>query len=153
MPSDKPSPYLHNPNIHKNLIQNTLSREEFLAKSSEAGKKSGEVRKKKKAMRELARDLLNSCLDTEDEFREELAKRGVEKTEAAAILFAQLKRARSGDTDAARFLRDTSGQKPVDNVAIGNMDDKPFETLDLSKLTDDQLKALAISAPDTPEET
>jgi hypothetical protein len=103
-------------------------------------------------MKELALDLLNSCLDDEDEFYDELKKRGVKNTEAAAVLFAQLKRARSGDTDAARFLRDTSGQKPVDNLAIGNIEDKPFETLDLTQLSTEQLKALANSAPEQPDE-
>lgn len=143
----------NNPNHMMNLVQNRMTPEELHAHSVANGHRSVEARRKKKAMRELARDLLNSPLDTEDEFREELAKRGVEKIEAAAILMAQLKRARSGDTDAARFLRDTSGQKPVDNVAIGNMDDKPFETLDLTKLSDEQLKLLATTAPDQPEET
>lgn len=142
----------HNPNCVNNLIQNTRSREEFLELSAKGGRKGQETHRRRKAMKELALDLLNSCLDDEDEFYDELKKRGVKNTEAAAVLFAQLKRARSGDTDAARFLRDTSGQKPVDNLAIGNIDDKPFETLDLTQLSTEQLKALANSAPEQPDE-
>ena len=136
------SRYIRNPNHMANLVQNRLSGEELSRAASAAAKKRVEVRRKKKAMRELARDILDLQLADEDEMKAELEKRGVEQTEAAALLLAQLTRARAGDTEAARFLRDTSGQKPVDNVAIGNLDDKPFETLDLASLTEAQLKEL-----------
>jgi len=132
-----------------NLGQYSLSREEYLANCAKGGRKGSETLRRKKAMKELARQILDTDLSTEDEIRAELEKRGIEQTEAAAVLLAQLRRARTGDTEAARFLRDTSGQKPVDNVAIGNLDDKPFETLDLSKLTDDQLKSLVEVTPES----
>lgn len=134
-------------NGSKNLVQNTLSGEAFIEHQRKAGRASGAVQKRRKLMREIARDLLASALDSEDEIRAELEKRGIDNSEAAAVLFAQLQRARHGDTEAARFLRDTSGQKPVDNVAIGNLDDKPFETLDLTKLSDADLKALMSPDP------
>ena len=114
-------------------------RREIMARG---GRNSQAVLKKKKSMRELARNILDLNLKDEDAFRVELEARGVEQSEAAAVLLAQLVRARTGDTEAARFLRDTSGQKPVDNVAIGNMDDKPFAALDLTALTADQLHEL-----------
>lgn len=136
----------HNPNKEANLCQNHMTKEEHSAVMHRAGIKSGEVRRKKRAMRDLARDILDMKLKTEDDIRAELESRGIEQTEAAAVLLAQLTRARAGDTEAARFLRDTSGQKPVDNVAIGNLDEKPFAMLDLSTLTDDQLKELAEAA-------
>lgn len=136
------SRYIHNPNHMANLVQNRLSGEALSRAASAAAKKSVEVRRKKKAMRELARDILDLQLADEDEMKAELEKRGVEQTEAAALLLAQLIRARTGDTEAARFLRDTSGQKPVDNVAIGNLDDKPFSTLDLASLSEAELKSL-----------
>lgn len=136
------SRYIHNPNHMANLVQNRLSGEELRLAASAAGKKGVEARKKKKAMRDLARDILDMQLADEDAMKAELKKRGVEQTEAAALLLAQLTRARAGDTEAARFLRDTSGQKPVDNVAIGNLDDKPFSTLDLSSLSEAELKSL-----------
>lgn len=136
-----------------NLVQNqNLSHEERIAACRRGGLKSGETRRAKKDMKTLARFILDTPLTTEDEIRAELESRGIPKTEAAAVLLAQLRRARTGDTEAARFLRDTSGQKPVDNVAIGNLDDKPFETLDLSQLSDDQLKSLATAAQEEPEE-
>ena len=134
--------YIHNPNLRDNLLQNRLSGEELSRAASEASKKGVEARRKKKLMRDLAREILDLQLADEDDVRAELKKRGVEQTEAAALLLAQLTRARAGDTEAARFLRDTSGQKPVDNVAIGNLDDKPFATLDLSSLSEAELKSL-----------
>ena len=134
----------------KNLHLERFTEEERRANSSKGGKKGVETMRKKKAMRELARAILDLDLKTTDEFRKELQERGIPQTEAAAVLLAQLLRARTGDTEAARFLRDTSGQKPVDNVAIGNLEDKPFATLDLSTLSDDQLKELAV-APEEEE--
>jgi len=134
--------YIRNPNLRDNLLQNRLSGEELSRAASEASKKAVEVRRKKKLMRDLAREILDLQLADEDDVRAELKKRGVEQTEAAALLLAQLIRARAGDTEAARFLRDTSGQKPVDNVAIGNLEDKPFATLDLASLSEAQLKEL-----------
>lgn len=148
-----PSGGNHNPNRSANLVQNNMTPEELRAHLSAAGKKCGEVRRKKRAMRDLARDILDMKLKDKDEISAELKSRGIEQTEAAAVLLAQLQRARAGDTEAARFLRDTSGQKPVDNVAIGNLDEKPFATLDLASLTDDQLKAIVEDAEDAPAES
>lgn len=132
----------------QNLHLERYTPEERRAQCALGGKRSQATTRKKKAMREVARTILDMELKTEDEFRAELEARGVVQTEAAAVLLAQLIRARTGDTEAARFLRDTSGQKPVDNVAIGNMEDKPFATLDLSTLSDDQLKELLEGAGD-----
>lgn len=124
------------------LGQNIMPMEEWKKKCAEGGRKAGEIRRRKAAMRELAANLLSSDLSKEDDFRAALEEHGVDATEGAAVLFAQLVRARNGDTDAARFLRDTSGQKPVDNVAVGNLDDRPFETLNLRELSDEQLAYL-----------
>lgn len=132
-----------NPKLHlENLTQNRMTPEEHREYMRIQGAKSGSVRRRKRAMRELARDLLDAQLDKEDDIRAELERRGIETTEGAAVLLAQLVRARAGDTEAARFIRDTSGQKPTENVAVGNLDDKPFETLDLTALSAEQLKNL-----------
>ena len=129
------------------LIQNLpISDEEKHALHVKAGQAAAEVHRRKKNMREVARAILDAELTTDDEIRQAMADRGFETTEGAAVLYAQLARARKGDVEAARFLRDTSGQKPVEGVAIGNLDDKPFETIDLSKLTDAQLKSFICDA-------
>lgn len=141
-------------NIERYNIQdywNSLSPEEAKEVRKQVSLKQEKTTQKKRAMRTLARDLLDMDMVEGDEVREALRLRGLDEanmTEAAAILFAQVQKARLGDTEAARFLRDTSGQKPVDNVAIGNMDDKPFASMDLSKLSADQLAELVEEGED-----
>nr|DAM26874.1 MAG TPA: hypothetical protein [Caudoviricetes sp.] len=129
---------------HANLIKNKdLSPEELRAISTQGAKAANTARRRRKAMREIARTMLDTELRANDELRGVLADRGFEDyTEAAAILLAQLNKARNGDTEAAKFIRDTSGQRPADQVAIGNIDDKPFESLDLSSLSDAALQRL-----------
>lgn len=130
---------------HKWRVQDMdIPEEEKKRILGEAGRKGVATQRRRKALREVARAILDAELTTEDEIRDELARRGFETTEGTAVLYAQLRRARNGDVEAARFLRDTSGQKPVENVAVGNMDDRPFETIELSGLTDAQLKSLIL---------
>ena len=127
-----------------NLIDwNAKTKEEQVAQSVKGGKACGEARRRRIAMREVARTMLDTELRANDLLRQELEDRGFKDyTEASAVLLAQLNRARAGDTEAAKFLRDTSGQRPADQVAIGNLDDKPFETLDLTSLSDSDLNRL-----------
>ena len=51
-------------------------------------------------------------------------------------------KARKGDVESLRYLRDTIGEKPRDGLEIGNLDGKPLATIDMSTLTDDELRAL-----------
>lgn len=129
---------------HANLIKNSdRTPEELRALSVKGANAANAARRRRKAMREIARTMLDTELRANDELRGVLADRGFEDyTEAAAILLAQLNKARNGDTEAAKFIRDTSGQRPADQVAIGNIDDKPFESLDLSSLSDAALQRL-----------
>jgi hypothetical protein len=117
--------------------------EETYAINAAGGRAAAEARRRRAAMREVARTMLDTELRANDTLRHELEDRGFQDyTEAAAVLLAQLNRARAGDTEAAKFLRDTSGQRPADQLAIGNLDDRPFETLDLSALSDEDLNYL-----------
>lgn len=110
---------------------------------SKGGKASQEAQRKKRTMRELARLMLDTDLLDTDGLKQELIERGFDPTGAGAILYAQLAKAGKGDTEAARFVRDTSGQKPIEGLELGNLDDKPFESLELSSLSDEDLKRLA----------
>lgn len=117
--------------------------EEAYEINAAGGRAAAEARRRRKTMREVAKAMLDTELRANDALKDDMEKRGFqEMTEAAAVLFAQLNRARAGDTEAAKFLRDTSGQRPADQVAIGNLDDRPFETLDLSTLSDKDLQHL-----------
>ena len=52
-------------------------------------------------------------------------------------------KAKTGDVEATRYIRDTIGEKPREGLELGNLDDKPLASVDLSKLSDEQLKAMA----------
>jgi len=107
-----------------------------------AGQKSGEARRRKKTFAEVARAILDSP-ENNPEIVNLLKRIGLEGTKRDTITLAQIAKAEKGDVDAFRILRDTVGEKPRDELEIGNLANRPFETLDLSKLTDEQLKELA----------
>lgn len=71
---------------------------------SKGGKKSGEVRRAKKTMRELLDYLLE---------KEITNKKGEKATTKEAILVAAIKKAIAGDIKALQFIRDTIGEMPV----------------------------------------
>ena len=50
-------------------------------------------------------------------------------------------RAKENSRDFETFQA-AMGQKPREEVEIGNLDDKPLEFMDMSKLTDEQLRAI-----------
>lgn len=75
--------------------------------SRKGGIKSGEARRAKKTMREMLKYLLEQDITN---------KAGEKKSTLEAIMVAQLKQALKGDTKAVSFIRDTIGEKPIDNV-------------------------------------
>ena len=131
-----------------------MSPEERREAQRRGGLKTAALAKRRKHMQEIAAQVLSMPLDGADEVEEALRKGGFEDADinyAAGIVMVQTKKAMSGDTKAAEFVRDTSGQKPVDGLVVGNLDNVPFETIDLGSLTDDQLREL-ISAKYEQEE-
>lgn len=111
---------------------------------SEWAKKGAEKGKAKRDFHRLARYMMEAEIPDEDAAREELQAHGFTQTDyQAAVFWSQLKKAiYNGDTEAAKYVRDTSGYKPTEAMQIGNLDDKPFETLDLSKLSNEELLAM-----------
>lgn len=110
------------------------------------GLKSVETRRKQKALRDAGKQLLWHSLKRVPEEKEivlTLKQMGIDDpTGADAIMLAQYVRARRGDTDAARFIRDTIGEKPSQQVEL-NLVDKPLDAIDFAALDDEQLEALA----------
>jgi hypothetical protein len=70
---------------------------------------------------------------------------GMEDTYGAAVVLAQAAKAVAGDTEAARYLRDTLGEKPTESYNLA-VSDTPIKALDLSGMTDEELEALADQA-------
>lgn len=102
---------------------NELTEEEHKAIARKGGKASVKARRAKKNMRENLEILLGMPLkggrvaDIEQimNFAE---LKGKNITVEQAMLIAQVQKALKGDTQALAFLRDTSGQKPDDNVNL-----------------------------------
>ena len=131
-----------------------LSPEERHAKAVEGGLKSQALRRRKKRMQELAQIILDMKLTNADEIKAVLRTGGLDEddiTYAAGVLMVQTLKAMGGDTKAAEYIRYTSGQRPVDGLLLGNLEEKPFETINLAELSDEQLRLL-IEAKSEPEE-
>ena len=111
--------------------------------ASAGGKASGESKRRKKNLREVTRALLEAPLtDCNEELAAALEAAGLDKDHQGAMMLAALRKSENGDIEASRFVRDTSGQAPSQQVELGGIDGKPIEVMDLSGLTTDQLNAL-----------
>ena len=122
-------------------LKRDFSPEELAENGRKGGVRSGQVRRETKNFREAVQGILD-CLLPEDQ-REELEALGFEPTYRNQIVLAAIKKSAAGDISAGSFVRDTGGEKPRDGLEIGNLDGKPLECLELSKLTDEELIRLA----------
>ena len=127
----------------QNLIpMSERSKAEHLQLSAKGGRASGESKRKAKSMREAARILLEAPLLDDERTAELLAQLGLVADQQSAILLSAITKAKNGDIEAGRYVRDTSGQAPSQQLELGGIDGQPIETMDLSTLTTDQLHAL-----------
>lgn len=112
--------------------------------SPEAKEKARHTREVNKNFNKLARYMMEAPIADEDEVLEELRAHGFDLGDyQSAVFWGQLKKAiYSSDTEAAKYVRDTAGYKPTETMQVGNLDDKPFEQIDLSKLSTDQLREM-----------
>ena len=118
-----------------------LTDEERRELASRAGKASQAKQRRHRAMREVLQQLMS--MDTTNEaMRDLLQQLGLEPTNDNAVSLAQIVNACRGETEAARFVRDTLGEKPTEQYNLG-ISGKPIKALDLSKLSDAELEALA----------
>lgn len=115
------------------------------------GLKSGQTKRKRKLMRESAQAILSADmsklpLPEMEDLRAAFQALGVnEITGADAIMLAQYIKASRGDTDAARFVRDTSGEKPSVDLSVTAMD-RPIDSDTVSDMSDADLAALVEGA-------
>ena len=116
--------------------------EELRENGRKGGIASGVAKRKQKTFRESIKAIL--ALQTPDpEKQAQLEELGIDATILNAINMAVSGKAAAGDVEAARYLRDTAGEKPREGLELGNLDDKPLASLDMSKLTDEQLRIIA----------
>lgn len=103
-----------------NLKTRDLTKEEFAEMGKKGGVKSGEARRKKRAMKEQL-NLLLSLPIKNNKMREQIKELGIEDddlTNQMALIIAQYQKALKGDTQAFNTLRDTSGQVISNKVEI-----------------------------------
>lgn len=137
---------------YKNLIPVTeRTKEEARAISVKGGVASGESRRRRKNTQEIVRMILDREI-TEAEGAERLEALGLPITWSTKAHVAVMQRAEAGDVEAMRYLRDSAGDKPRDALEVGNLDGQPLATIDLSSMTDEQLRAMiALRAEDEPQ--
>ena len=104
----------------ENLIPFTSeqSLEEAVNNGRKGGIASGKARREKKAMRDTLETLLSMSLkegkiDDVETIQGIAALKGKNITVQEAIMLAQINKAIKGDTKAAEYIRDTSGNKPT----------------------------------------
>ncbi len=97
--------------MNDNLI--VPSSDEARKNGAKGGIASGKARREKKAMRDTLSDLLSMPLNEGhlEEIKCLASVKGKNITVQEAIMLAQIKKAMKGDTRAAEYIRDTSGNK------------------------------------------
>ena len=105
----------------QNLIpKTTLSKEEAKKLGSKGGKKSAEVRREKKILKELLEEALGKKTETGNRYVD--------------ITNALIQEAEKGNVKAYETIRDTLGQKPKENVNISGEVNNPFSGMSTEEL-------------------
>ena len=115
--------------------------EERSANGRQGGVASGVAKRRNKSIRAVMQAMLD-CQIPEEEATEALKSLGFEGTFRDGMTLAMLQKALRGDVEASRFVRDTVGEKPREGLDL-TFEDKPLSSIDMSKLTDEQLQRLA----------
>lgn len=97
------------------------SKEEAKERGRKGGIASGKARREKKAMKETLEALLSMPMKSGKAVDVEAVKnfaalKGKNITVQEAMAIAMLQKAMKGNVKAAEWIRDTAGQKPVDNM-------------------------------------
>ena len=115
------------------------SSDEARKNGAKGGVASGKARRERKAMKETLEALLSMPLkngkSADIETIKNLASlKGKNITVQEAIMLAQIQKAIKGDTKAAEYVRDTSGNKPKDDVVLnGSLQTETSKLDDLIK--------------------
>ena len=138
----------NNANLEKGKATQFKAGEEQAKIASKGGKASAAKRREKKTMEQSLQILLNLAVSdstlTDPEDGDTFNKvKGKNLTVQDKMLVEVIKKALKGDLKAIEFLRDTSGQKPIDkkNVKQDVNVHNPFSELsadELRKLIDDE---------------
>ena len=130
----------------ENLTKINRSPSEARENGSKGGKQSGKARRKKKQMKDMFEYLLG--LDVTDaKLKAKMSEMGIDDeqmTYNAMVCYSMIRAACEGSVKAATFIRDTTGQKPQDNVKIeGHGGIEAASAAEYLKLTTEELRAIA----------
>jgi len=103
----------------ENLKYKDGERHEFTQEEAKRGNENSiKARREKKGMQNIVKWLLEMPLKDEEVSTDDIQSfaelKGKNITVEQAIMIQQLQKALKGDLQSATFIRDTSGQKPVD---------------------------------------
>ena len=113
------------------------------------GTASAKKRRQKKTFAETLRAVLASEYPVEDA-KKKLQSMGLDGTWMDQLSQAQVDKASRGDTEAFRAVRDTIGENPRQAVDVG-LTSGPVSGMDLSQLSDDQLRAMIAAREEASE--
>ena len=113
------------------------------------GTASAKKRRQKKTFAETLRAVLASEYPVEDA-KKKLQSMGLDGTWMDQLSQAQVDKASRGDTEAFRAVRDTIGENPRQAVDVG-LTSGPVSGMDLSQLSDDQLRAMIAAREEADE--
>ena len=113
------------------------------------GTASAKKRRQKKTFAETLRAVLASEYPVE-EAKQKLQSMGLDGTWMDQLSQAQVDKASRGDTEAFRAVRDTIGENPRQAVDVG-LTSGPVSGMDLSQLSDDQLRAMIAAREEASE--
>lgn len=121
----------------------TPTSEEARIYGKQGGINSGKARRKKRTMKETMTILMSMSIKTggvpdieEIQSVAELNNLNMDVNTAICIKQA-LKAVKDGDTRAAEFCRDTSGNKPVERVQVAEVDPAVIEEVEMAVLDDE----------------
>ena len=134
--------------------QNLKKYSEYSAKEKEefhrqGGIASGQSKRRRKTFAETLRAVLASEYPVE-EAKKKLQDMGLDGTWMDQLSQAQVDKASRGDTEAFRAVRDTIGENPKQAVDVG-LTSGPVSGMDLSQLSDDQLRAMIAAREEASE--
>ena len=113
------------------------------------GTASAKKRRQKKTFAETLRAVLASEYPVEDA-KKKLQSMGLDGTWMDQLSQAQVDKASRGDTEAFRAVRDTIGENPRQAVDVG-LTNGPVSGMDLTQLSDDQLRAMIAAREEASE--
>ncbi len=127
----------------------TPTTEEAREIGRKGGIKSGEARRRRANLRELGLAMLEAQTLNESQ-RELLQELGLDDSYGASLMLAMLKEAEGGIVEAAKFVRDTTGQAPklVQQVITG----EGMTSDDLRSMSDEDLRAMLDHAEEAESE-